>query len=138
MKAEDTAVSRSDLLWKQYELHVGLYKFYLELVVRVNVFYYAITGAIASYYFSHETNGVVRFSLLLPIGFSFAIGGMFLYGASLLGVVRSELVSIRIQLELEAEPDVQVLVVLLRLFAIIILGVGVGLTVLFLVSRHGV
>jgi len=31
-----------DLLWKQYALNVDLYKFYLELVVKVNAFYYAI------------------------------------------------------------------------------------------------
>ena len=37
-----------DLLWKQYELHVGLYKHYLELALKFNVFYYAATGAILS------------------------------------------------------------------------------------------
>jgi len=40
-------------LWKQYEISVDLYKHYLKLAIEINVFYYAITGAIVSYYFAH-------------------------------------------------------------------------------------
>ena len=32
------------ILWEQYELHVGLYKEYLHLLVKFNAFYYAATG----------------------------------------------------------------------------------------------
>lgn len=40
-----------EILWKQYALHVDLYKFYLDLGVKVNAFYYAVTGSILTYYF---------------------------------------------------------------------------------------
>ena len=49
-----------DLLWKQFALNVDVYKFYLDLVIKINVFHYAITGAIISYYFQHKTDGVAR------------------------------------------------------------------------------
>jgi hypothetical protein len=39
-----------ELLWRQYALSVDLYKFYMDLVVKFNVFYYAVTGAILSFF----------------------------------------------------------------------------------------
>jgi|GEM_PF-4395242 len=39
--------SKEDL-WKQYEISVDLYKHYLKLTIEINVFYYAITGAIVN------------------------------------------------------------------------------------------
>ena len=45
----DSQPSR-DVLWKQYELHVTLYKSHMELVVKLMTFYYAVTGAIVSFY----------------------------------------------------------------------------------------
>src|SRR4051812_44419838 len=101
----------SQTLWKQYALHVDLYKFYLALVVKVNVYYYAVTGAILTYYFQNPTNTLSRYALLLPIAFSLAISAIFFYGAQLLGVVRQELFAIRDELELRTAPDVRVLVV---------------------------
>jgi len=127
----DALRADNDILWKQYALHVDLYKFYLDLAIKVNVFYYAITGAILTYYFQHTTDGVARFALLLPIAFSLAIGGLFFYGASLMGVIREDLFSIRDQLKLDVAPDVHVLVVFLRSFGTILVVTGVALAVFF-------
>jgi hypothetical protein len=52
--------SEVELLWRQYELQVELYKQYLDLVLRFNVFYYAITGGILSFFFSREQKGRYR------------------------------------------------------------------------------
>jgi len=70
-----------DLLWKQYELHVGLYKHYLELVLKFNVFYYAATGAILSYFFSKTDVPLIKYSLLFPIIMSLGFAILFIYGA---------------------------------------------------------
>ena len=43
-------MSDPEMLWRQYSLHVDLYKFYLDLAIKINVFYYAVTGAILAYY----------------------------------------------------------------------------------------
>lgn len=121
-----------DLLWKQYSLHVDLYKFYLDLVIKVNVFYYAITGAILSYYFQHNGDGISRYGLLLPVCFSFAIGAIFLYGSSLVSVVREEMFSIRDRLGLDTAPEFMVLTVFLRVMGGLILVIGAALTVYFI------
>jgi hypothetical protein len=58
----------TDLLWKEFELHVDLVKHYLDLIIKFNVFYYAVTGALLSYYFlNSENNKLVRWSLIFPI-----------------------------------------------------------------------
>jgi hypothetical protein len=61
-----------ELLWRQYQLNIDLYKGYLELIVKINVFYYAITGAILSFFFSNQ-NHLTKFSLLLPLFMSIAL-----------------------------------------------------------------
>jgi hypothetical protein len=53
----------AEILWKQYELQVGLYKEYLNLLLRFNVFYYAATGAMLSYYFSKPEVPWMKYSL---------------------------------------------------------------------------
>jgi len=50
--ANEITNTNRDTLWKQYELHVSLYKEYLKLLLEFNVFYYAATGALLSYFFS--------------------------------------------------------------------------------------
>ena len=117
-----------DLLWKQFALNVDLYKFYLELVIKINVFYYGITGAIVSYYVQHRTDGVTRYALLLPILFSFALGITLLYGAALIPVVRRELFAIRDRLKLDTAPELMVLIVFLGISGVVLLAVGIVLT----------
>src|SRR4051794_40109586 len=89
---------RQDLLWKQYELHVELYKFYLELVLKANTFFFAITGAILSYYFTHLAFPRIRLALVLPLVMNVALAGIFLYGVVLLRPVRNEMFRIRDEL----------------------------------------
>ncbi len=124
-------MDKHELWWKHYALNVDLYKFYLELAVKVNVFYYAITGAILAYYFQHSAERLSRFAMLLPILISFALIGIFLYGSVLLGAVRAEVFKIRDALELESAPDIMVLIVFLRVFAAILILTGIALVWLF-------
>lgn len=116
-----------ELLWKQYALHVDLYKFYLDLTIKVNVFYYAVTGAILSYYFKGASDGVARYALVLPIVMSFGLGGIFLYGSTLLTVVRTEVFDIRDKLGLETAPEFMLLTVVLGVMGLIMFLVGVAL-----------
>lgn len=57
---------------------VELYKFYMDLTVKFNVFYYAVTGAILSFYFANQNIDDVKYSLLLPILMSIAFAGFFI------------------------------------------------------------
>jgi hypothetical protein len=41
-------VDPEELKWRQYALLVDLYKFYLELSLKFNLFFYAVTGGMMS------------------------------------------------------------------------------------------
>lgn len=115
-----------ELLWRQYQLNVDLYKGYLELVVRMNVFYYAVTGAILSFYFANQ-NELTQFSLFLPFLMSVALGGFFVLGAWLARIPRDETFRLRDTLGLIAAPEIGVLICLLSIFAILMFVVAGGL-----------
>jgi len=129
MTSEATQASGSEareLLWKQYELHVSLYKFYLDLAIKLNIFFYAVTGGLLSFYFSHANDGAVRWSLALPAVMSFAFAWLFYRAASLVGVVRREVFRIRDALGLLTAPELQVLVYVLMIFCVLFLIVGLA------------
>ena len=124
-----------DSLWKQYQLYVDLYKHYLDLVIKFNVFYYAVTGGILSFYFSKIDVTFIRYSLLFPILLSFGISAFFFYGASLVKVMREDIVLIGKALRLYSFPEVKILAILLYLSASLFLFVAVCLVVLFFLRK---
>ena len=108
-------MDRQDLLWRQYELHVGLYKHYLDLVLKMNGAYYAITGAIVSYFLANRADGMSRAGLLVLMVLGVGICILFGYGAVMLRVTRDEMIAIRDELELGTIPELRTLVLLLWL-----------------------
>jgi len=77
-----------DLLWKQYQQNVDLFKFYMDLLVKFNVFYYAVTGAIISFVLSNAgKHDLLQYALLLPLVMSVCFCGFFIYGACLMKVL---------------------------------------------------
>ena len=46
--------SEREILWRDYALSADFYKFYVEIAVKLNVYYYAITGGIASFCFAQR------------------------------------------------------------------------------------
>jgi len=125
-----------DILWKQYQMHIDLYKHYLELTLKFNVFFYAVTGGILSFYFATKDPGaLIRYSLLFPMIMSAGFGGIFFYAAYLIAPVRAELFKIRDALGLATAPDYQILAILLRLSAALLGVVVVALIILFIASK---
>ena len=118
------AMNDRELLWSQYKQNVDLYKFYMELLLKLETFYYAITGAIFSYYFSNVGIPEIKYSLFLPLIMSVAFAGFFIYGAVLISITREETFKLRDALGLQVAPDLGVLSVLLYIFAIISLLVA--------------
>lgn len=123
-------MEKAEALWRQYELHVDLYKYYLKLALEFNFLYYAITGAILSYYFAHSDLPLVKYSLVLPVVMSVLFCGFFMYGAYLIEASRTDVFQIRDSLKLDVAPDLNVLSVLLRLFAALMCVVAVAIVVL--------
>jgi hypothetical protein len=124
-----------DLLWKQYALYVDLYKSLFDLFIKVNVFYYGITGAIVVYYLEHTAEPLARYGLLLPIAFSITLGGLYIYAGNYVGVLRGELEMLAKELGLRSSPEVHVFRVFLRSLGIISVAIGFVLSVLFLKAR---
>ena len=110
-------MEKAEAFWRQYSMQVDLYKHYLKILIEFNVFYYAITGAILSYYLTHASAPLIKYSLLLPLAMSVLFTGFFIYGAILMNITRHEIFQIRDQLGFESAPDLQVLSLLLRIFA---------------------
>ncbi len=121
------SLSKDDL-WKQYEINADLYKHYLKLAIEMNVFYYAITGAIVSYYFAHRTDAPeIRFALMLPILMSILLAGFFVYGSIMNRYSREEMFRVRDALGLRVAPEFAVLGWLLVLFAALMVLVALSL-----------
>ena len=119
-------MTREDL-WKQYEIKIDLYKHYLKLTIEINVFYYAITGALVSYYLAHRDDSAVRFALILPLLMSVLFALLFIYGAIINRLSRAEIFRVRDALGLHVAPDLSVLGWLLSICAVLMLLVAAGL-----------
>jgi len=122
-------MTREDL-WRQYEIHVDLFKHYLKLTIEVNVFYYAITGALLSYYFGHRSEESIRFALVLPLLMSVMFGCFFIYGAILNRTSRIEMFRVRDALGLQVAPEFAVLGWFLAISAVLMLAVASALAIL--------
>ena len=114
--------------WKDFELSVELHKSYLEFIMKLNLFHYAVTGAILSFHFSKESPQVSIFALLLPIILSMMLGIFFLYCTKLAWNLRANIKLRAEKLGLQVYPEGIVLVLLCAMFGIVTLGVGLSLT----------
>jgi len=123
-------MDRQDLIWHQFELHVGLYKHYLELTLKINAAYYAIAGAIVSYVLAHP-DGMSRAGLFVPLVLGVGLAGLCLYGALMLRFTRDEMIAIRDELGLQTIPEIRVLSVLLWISAGGFLVVSAGIVVMW-------
>ena len=68
------------LLIEEYKLQIETYRFYLDLVVKMNLFFYAVTGGILSFYFSSENKSSLELALVLPLVMSALLFAFFLFG----------------------------------------------------------
>lgn len=116
-------MDREELLWRQYELHVSLYKFYLDLTLKINAAFYAISGAVATYTLTHETTAAAtRAALLVPAVLGVGLALVAAYAAIIQDHTRNELLAIRDTLKLQSIPEIKILGWLLWVSAV---GFGV-------------
>jgi hypothetical protein len=128
---EDSLGDR-ELLWRQYNLWVDIYKFHMDLVLKANAFFYLITGGILSYYFAHTDQRLIKWSLLLPAFMSLVLAVAFAYGARLVALKSKGLTHITMDLNFRTGPDMGVLTMLLWAGATIFLIVAIAL--IFLIA----
>jgi hypothetical protein len=104
----------------------------MDMLMKVNAFFYIITGGILSFYFVNYGKPFVRYALLFPILMSFVLGVTFFYAASKWKIVVKIMRGALDSLDLVKAPDAQILYLLLRTSALIFLIVGVSMSILFL------
>ena len=128
---EGGSIDNRELVWRQYEQNVSLFKFYLEIVIKLNLFYYLVTGGIVTFYFANSDASQSRFILVLPVLMSLALCGLFLRGAYLMKFIRLEIFQLRDALGFSVAPDAGVLSLVLCIFAGLYFVVAIGLSVFF-------
>ena len=74
-------MDEEELAWRRYSKNVDVYTTFMNIVIKINLFYYGITGALLSYYFSNSGNHYeLKYALWLPALFSIGLILLFLYG----------------------------------------------------------
>jgi hypothetical protein len=109
-----------EILWRQYQQHIDTYKFYLDIVVKLMGFYFAISGAIISFYASNSGAENIKLALFLPLIMGAGLLIFFSIGAVLSLVTRSDVFEIRDSLGLQVAPETGVLTLLLAIFSVVL------------------
>jgi hypothetical protein len=120
------------MLWNQYILWIELYKYYLDSAFKANVFFYAITGGILTFYFSNPQKQYVKYALLLPTLISGSFFYIAIYGINKFEITKKEVASLAKQLAIKVYPDLNVLIIVLWIFAITFFIVGTSMVFLIL------
>lgn len=123
-------MDHEELLWRQYNLNAELYKHYLKIVLEFNAFYYAITGAIVSYFFAHADLPMMRYALWLPLVMSVSFAGLLMYGAGLSGQNHAHVIQLRKDLGIIGVAEPRLLGALLWVFAALKALIAFGLAYL--------
>src|SRR6266568_67752 len=55
--AASEEISEDNLLWRQYVLLVDLYRYYIDLIWKVSIWFYTATGVSLAYFFTHFDSG---------------------------------------------------------------------------------
>ncbi|ABW32539.1 hypothetical protein [Acaryochloris marina] len=123
-------------LWKQYEIYIDIFKFYLDTTWKVVTWFYAITGAILVYYFDHADNNnpYLRYSLVLPALLSIGFFIIFGKGAQKNKKLNEWLDYIRSELGIPGRPHTEILLIFLEQSRNLFAAVFLGLTILFVSS----
>jgi len=118
-------------LWDQYKIFIDNYRFNVEAAIKLNIFHYAITGAILSFYFTHPDIGLAKWSLFLPFTFSIGLTYLFLSSLKNIEITRAELASIAQFFKLHSIPEVRVLSKLLIVFSVLHIITALAIIVAF-------
>lgn len=124
-------MSDKELLWKRYELSISAYLKYLDFVLRLNLFYYGITGALVSFYFTKNGNNtLIEYSLILPIVFSIGIIALCVFASKTLKVSKEEIdwLAHKDQLNLNYGIRIDALIYIVNATAIFALITAIGLS----------
>jgi hypothetical protein len=119
-----------EIRWKAHELDLQLYHHYLDLLLKFNAFFYAVTGAIVSFVLTRHDLQQGRWALLLPVLMAVVYGGLFLCGTPGARRLLSDLDADAKRFGLRSVPDVRLLGILLWISAGLLFVVALCLSAL--------
>jgi hypothetical protein len=128
-------MDKTELSWNDYKLSVDLHHSYLELAIKLNLFYYAITGAILSFYFTHPQTPYAKFALGLPILLSIGLSILFFWSAKLASNLRNHIRNTASSLGLTGYPEGIVLVIVCAVFGTVLSIVSIALLLFLACAR---
>ena len=126
-----TQIEKEDI-WKQYQIDIDMYKHYMDMMLKFNISFYAITGAIISFYFSRKDIPMIKYSLLFPIIMSILYAVYFGYCIPLTENSRQHIFDLCKKLEFSYGQEFNVLKVWLYIMVIQFTLVAITLLFLFL------
>jgi hypothetical protein len=108
--AASEEINEDNVLWRQYVLLVDLYRYYIDLLWKVSIWFYTATGVSLAYFFAHfkpENHGYLPL-LLLFLG-AMSIGVSLIYTRVIPYVTEMEkwLEYIAVSLRLPGRPHVE-------------------------------
>jgi hypothetical protein len=121
-----------EIKWNDFKLNVELHRQYLDVAIKLNLFHYAITGAILSFYFTRADVPMLKYALLLPIILTLSLAGFFFWAAVLAKNMREHIKATAAELGLNAYPEGLVLVVVCAISAVMLSVLFTGMLWLFL------
>ena len=108
--AKGEEINDSNILWRQYVIFVDLYRYYIDLIWKVTIWYYTATGVSLAYFFTNLNANDHGYLPLLLLFLSALSGGMSLIYARAIHYVsemESWLEYIAVSLRLPGRPHVE-------------------------------
>lgn len=121
---------KRDFKWEELKIRIDHYKYYLNIALQANAFFYVIAGAVLGFYLKgpneQSPTSHLEYLLLVPILIGTVLGGLFIYGALLQSTAANSIEAIREDLnssglDIKEIPDILFLQRLLVIFGCILL-----------------
>lgn len=125
-----TGEDKVKILLHQYDTIVNLYKHNMDLTIKVNIFIYAVTGSILSFYLSKQSIGLMRYALIFPSIMNFGYAFFFYQASKKVTPFHIDLIAINKALGLLSFPDITILQRTLELSSLLFLLISVGLSLI--------
>jgi hypothetical protein len=103
-------INDSNILWRQYIIFVDLYRYYIDLVWKVSIWYYTATGVSLAYFFTHlnvSDRGYLPLLLLFLGAMSVGVSLIYARAISYVSEMESWLEYIAVSLRLPGRPHVE-------------------------------
>jgi hypothetical protein len=123
----ETAKPDAEMLWRRYELLLKLHERYLDKTIKVNAFHLALTSAFLAICLN-ENIGRAKWALLLPLGYSVGLAGLFLIVYVLLQPTRQRASNLRQEIGLDTTSEFRTLSAALLIFAFLDVCTAAGLS----------